>query len=414
MFFLLTMMYGRVQAQQNTPEQLEKPYVILISLDGFRYDYVERFQPPNLQQFIRAGVAAESMVPSYPSKTFPNHYTLATGMRPENHGLVANTFIDPQRGELYRLGKREAVEDGTWYRGTPLWVNAEKNGMVAASYFFVGSEADIQGVRPSYYYRYEHTKPNIERVRQALDWLKLPAGQRPHLITMYFSTMDDTGHRVGPKADEELRQALLQLDADLGRLFKGVAETGLPVNIIVVSDHGMQEVPADKMIPEEVLENEQLYELANNGAFSLAYLNEGVRKGKAYRYLKKREENFTVYRTKDFPYYAENRSEQRLGDLIILPDFPYYFKSIRNIGLAKRSENTRGEHGFPPENKAMHAIFYAQGPAFQSGITIPSFDNIHVYPLICHVLGLPIPPDIDGKLNVLAPVLNKKTSSSTE
>lgn len=407
LFVFLAIMCGAIQAQQNAPQQLNKPYVILISLDGFRYDYVERFQPPNLTQFIQAGVAAESMVPSYPSKTFPNHYTIATGMRPENHGLVANTFIDPERGESYKIGKREAVEDGTWYRGTPLWVNAEKNGMVSASYFFVGSEADIQGVRPSYYYPYKHTTPNTERVQQALDWLKLPADQRPHLITMYFSTMDDTGHRVGPQADEELRAALLELDTELGQLFKGVKNIGLPVNIILVSDHGMQQVPVDRMIPEEILENEQMYELANNGAFALVYVRDGVRKKKAFRYLKKREDHFKVYRTKDFPYYSENRSNRRLGDLIVLPDFPYYFKSIRNIGFARKSRNVRGEHGFPPEQQAMHAIFYAQGPAFKTGIKIPAFDNIHVYPLVCHMLGLPIPPYIDGQLSVLAPVLNE-------
>ncbi len=163
-------------AQQNASSQLDKPYVVLISIDGFRYDYVERFQPPNLIEFIQNGVAAESMIPSYPTKTFPNHYTIATGMTPENHGLVANTFIDPERNDLYRISKREAVEDGTWYSGTPLWVNAEKNGMLSASYFFVGSEADVQGIRPSYYYRYKHTTPNTERVQQVLDWLNLPAG----------------------------------------------------------------------------------------------------------------------------------------------------------------------------------------------------------------------------------------------
>ena len=398
-------------AQQNASSQLDKPYVILISLDGFRYDYVERFQPPNLMEFIQNGVAAESMIPSYPTKTFPNHYTIATGMTPENHGLVANTFIDPERKDLYKIGKREAVEDGTWYSGMPLWVNAEKNGMLSASYFFVGSEADVQGVRPSYYYRYKHTTPNIERVQQVLDWLNLPAEQRPHMITLYFSTMDDIGHRVGPQADEELRSALFELDEVLGTLFDGVKKTGLPVNTILVSDHGMQGVPVEKMIPQEMLENEELYEIAHNGTFSLVYLKEGVRKRKVYRYLKKREAHFSVYKKQDFPYYTANQSNKRLGDLIVMTDFPYYFKGTRAIGFARKNNGERGEHGFPPEHKTMHAIFYAQGPTLKQGLKIPSFQNIHVYPLICNLLELPIPPGVDGKSNVLAPIIERKAES---
>lgn len=395
-------------AQQNAPAQLDKPYVILVSLDGFRYDYVDRFQPPNLLKFIREGVAAESMIPSYPTKTFPNHYTIATGLFPENHGLVANTFIDPDRKETYRIGNREAVEDGTWYGGVPLWVHAEQNGMIAASYFFVGSEADIKGVRPTYYRRYQHTTPNGKRVKQALEWLALPAEQRPHLITMYFSDMDDTGHRFGPRANEALQSALMELDRHLGDLFEGAKATGLPVNIILVSDHGMQEVPVERMIPRELLENEDLYELADNGAFGLVYLKEGASEEAAYQYLKEREDHFTVYRIEDFPYYEHNKNNRRLGDLVVLPDYPYYFKGTRAIGMARMAGRERGEHGFPPEHKAMHAIFYAQGPAFKSGARLPAFRNVHVYPLVCTLLGLPVPDNIDGKAEVLRPALRRE------
>lgn len=408
LLFLLLLISATSCAKKNTGVQIEsddKPYVILVSLDGFRYDYVERFQPPNLTQFIAQGVQAESMISSYPSKTFPNHYTIATGLLPEKHGLVANTFFDPDKGEMYQIGDREAVEDGSWYGGAPLWVNAEQNGMTAASYFFVGSEAAVQGVRPSYYFRYDGGVPNQDRVNQALRWLQLPINERPHLITMYFSDMDDTGHRVGPNDDDALRESLMALDKVLGRLFDGAAASGLPVNIILVSDHGMQGVSADDMIPSESIENEDLYVLANNGALAFAYVKEGVVEKTAYDYLKERENNFRVYRTEEFPYFQANKKNKRLGDLIILPDQPYYFKPLRTIGMARDTGKETGEHGFPPEQREMHAIFYAQGPAFKSGLQIPSFHNIHVYPLVCKILGLPVPEGIDGDLEVLKPVL---------
>lgn len=167
-------------------QEAKEPIVILISLDGFRYDYVERFKPENLSRFISEGVKAESMVPSFPTKTFPNHYTIATGLKPEHHGLVDNSFYDPKKDLTYGIGKKEIVQDGTWYGGTPLWVLAEQNNMVAASYFFVGSEADVQGVRPSYYYEYDGRVSNMTRITEVFKWLELPEEKRPRLITMYF------------------------------------------------------------------------------------------------------------------------------------------------------------------------------------------------------------------------------------
>lgn len=405
-FFILLLLSQAARAQTNDPEHYGKPYVILISCDGLRYDYVERFQPPNLLRFIEEGVQAASMISSYPAKTFPNHYTIATGMYPENHGLVNNTFYDPERGQMYRTGNRDAVEDGSWYKGLPLWVNAEQNGMVAASYFFVGSEADIQGVRPTYYYTYEHSTPNEERVQQALDWLALPDAQRPHMITLYFSDMDDAGHRYGPNDDEHISAALLELDRALGQLFDGIKASGLPVNTVIVSDHGMVEVGIDKLINTDPLEQEEQYLIANNGALAHVYLKEGADREAAYEFLKAKEENFRVYKIEDFPFYRSCRPNPRLGDLIILPDYGYYLRDSRRIAQVRQGNFTLGgEHGFNPEFIEMHAIFYANGPAFKKGLEIPSFRNIHVYPLVCRILGLPIPDNIDGRIEVLQGVL---------
>ncbi|MCB9295811.1 MAG: alkaline phosphatase family protein [Lewinellaceae bacterium] len=395
-------------AQTNRPEQYDKPYVILISCDGLRYDYVERFRPPNLLRFTEEGVRAFSMISSFPSKTFPNHYTIATGLYPENHGLVDNTFYDPERKALYRINDREAVEDGSWYKGTPLWVNAEQNGMVAASYFFVGSEAAIQGVRPTYYFPYKGSTPNEERVRQVLEWLALPEARRPHMITLYFSDMDDAGHRYGPSDEEHIGTALLELDKVLGQLFDGAKATGLPVNIIIVSDHGMIDVAPDKLVNTDPLEQESRYRIANNGALAHVYLEAGADKEAAFRFLKAKEDHFRVYRIEDFPFYRSCPPNPRLGDLILLPDYGYYLRDSRRIAQARQGNFRQGgEHGFNPEFPEMNAVFYANGPAFKQGLAIPSFRNIHVYPLICRILGLPIPDDIDGRVEVLEGILGE-------
>lgn len=406
--FTLFLFIQAAPAQTNLPGQYNKPYVILISCDGFRYDYVERFRPPHLLQFIEEGVRAASMISCFPSKTFPNHYTIATGMYPEHHGLVDNTFYDPERQNLYKISKRDAVEDGSWYKGTPLWVNAEQNGMVSASYFFVGSEADIQGVRPSYFFPYEGSTPNEKRVQQVLDWLALPEPRRPHMITLYFSDMDDAGHRYGPSDDEHIGAALLELDQVLGQLFKGVNATGLPVNIIIVSDHGMADVTPDKLINIDPLEQEGQYRIANNGALAHVYLEQGADREAAYRFLQTREAHFRVYKIEDFPFYRSCRENPRLGDFILLPEYGSYLSNSRRIAQARQGNFKQGgEHGFNPEFLEMHAIFYANGPAFKQGLSIPSFRNVHIYPIVCRILGLPIPEGIDGRVEVLEGILTK-------
>lgn len=393
----------------NAPDQLDKPYVILISLDGYRWDYTRRFEPPNLSRLIEEGVQAEGLIPCFPSKTFPNHYSIATGLRPEHHGLVDNAFFDPTRNTTYQIRNREVVEDGTWYGGTPLWVNAEQAGMVAASFFFVGSEADVQGIRPSYWQRYDGSVPNPKRVAQVLDWLRLPETQRPHLITLYFSDMDDTGHAFGPNRDDKLRESLLALDETLGELFRGVQDLGLPVYTFIVSDHGMADVPLDHFLPIDPLLDEARYQVVNNGPLAHLYLRDSTDAAQVLAQLKAQEDHFKVYALADFPFYEDKGDDPRLGDLILMTDFPYYFTDARRLGMMRRSDNpVRGEHGFDPALMDMHGIFYAQGPEIKAGLTIPRFSNVHIYPLICRILGLPLPEaGIDGDSAVLAPILKK-------
>ncbi len=385
-------------AQRAKVKPPDSDYVLLISLDGFRWDYVERFQPPNLLKFIEGGVQAQALWPSYPSKTFPNHYTIATGMYPNSHGLVDNSFYDKEKGEEYRINKRELVEDGSWYGGTPIWVLAGKAGMRTASFFFVGSEANIQGMRPNEYFRYDGSISHEQRVRQVLDWLALPEAERPRLITLYFSDMDDVGHRHGPNADEQLREKLASLDQSLGQLFEGIQKTGLPINILIVSDHGMAAIRAENLLPIESVEDDEQYRTVNNGALAHIHLHREADEESVFQKLKSAENHYRIYRTAEAPGFETPPTNHRWGDFLVVPDSGYYFANARIIGLRKMSTSKEfGEHGFSPNNRDMHGIFYANGPAFPKGKIVPGFKNIHIYPLMCRLLQLDIPSDIDGE-----------------
>jgi len=392
--------------KENSQVSQEKPYLILISLDGFRWDYVNRFNPPYLSEFINQGVKAESLIPSFPSKTFPNHYTIATGMYPDKHGLIGNSYFSYDKDVIYSIGNRDMVEDGSFYKGTPIWVQAVKSQMVTASYFFVGSEADVQGVRPTYFYRYDGSVKNSDRVIQAVKWLKMPPHKRPHLITMYFSDMDDMGHRFSPDNDDKIKTALFELDKHLGSLFKGVKETGLPVNIIIVSDHGMTTVPENKFISLDVIKNDNLFLTIDNGAIVNIHPKNATQIDSIYTYLKEKEINFKVYKTEDAPYFEYAPKNKDWGALQVLPDLGYYFASETRIDkMSKYPNAVYGVHGYDTSFKDMHGIFYANGPAFKKGYTIPSVKNIHIYPLMCDILGLNIPKDIDGKLSEMKMLL---------
>ena len=390
----------------NSKESEKKPYLILISLDGFRWDYVEKYKPPHLINFIKNGINSESLIPSFPTKTFPNHYTIATGMYPEKHGIIANSFYSYDKDMTYKIRDREKVEDGSFYGGNPIWIQANKANMVTASYFFVGTEANIQGLKPTYYYRFDNSVKNEVRVNQAIDWLKLPPKKRPHLITMYFSDMDDTGHKYGTKNDEELKKTLFELDKQLGNLFKGIEKTGLPVNIIIVSDHGMSTVSISNFISIEKIENDSLYTSIDNGAIVNIHPNNKNQIDSIYTYLKKKESNFKVYKTENTPGFEYIPKNKNWGAIQILPDFGYYFSSTKGIASRKQHTNTNfGVHGYDQKYKDMHGIFYANGPAFKKAYRTPSIKNIHIYPLMCEILGLEVPSNIDGSLDQIKNVL---------
>jgi predicted AlkP superfamily pyrophosphatase or phosphodiesterase len=309
------------------------------------------------------------------------------------------------------MGNREIVQDGYWYGGTPIWVLAEQHGIKAASYFFVGTEAPIQGVRPSYYYDYDGGVPNLTRIAKVFDWLRLPAADRPRLITLYFSDMDDTGHRYGPNNDLELKKTLDRLDHELGALFEGLESFDLPIHVVLVSDHGMTEVKQENLILLEDLTAGIQGRVVNNGALAHLHLEDPKEKEKVIQLLLARNPNIRI----DDLSTTENYSDltafpQRKGDLLIIPNQGHYLTDVRGKvryqnNAARFQTQVFGEHGFTPRYEDMRGIFYAKGPKIKEGLKVEPFQNIHIYPLLCRILELPIPEGIDGKLEVLLPAL---------
>jgi predicted AlkP superfamily pyrophosphatase or phosphodiesterase len=382
----------------NTPAQQAKHYVILVSLDGFRYDYPTRYGAPHLESMAKDGASApDGMLPSYPSLTFPNHLSLVTGLYPEHHGIVANSFYDPSRDATYVYTKPATNSDGSWYSGTPLWVLAEQQGMRSACLFWPGSEAEIQGKRPSYYLHYDDHLDDEKRVDQVVAWLNLPPAQRPHFITLYYPNVDHMGHAYGPDSDE-VRAAVHHVDDMIGDLQTKLATLHLPVDLIVIADHGMVTLKGD---PIDLNQFANLTGIHTEG--SQLYPATEAEAARLYAEFKAHPDpRFTVYRRADLPAHLHFNANAREGDPVIVPNGPYTFTT--NPGSGHRAV---GSHGFDPSTMPeMKAIFFADGPDIKPGFKLAPFENINVYPFIAHILDLNVPP-VDGKLKVLKPALAK-------
>ncbi|MEQ9102661.1 MAG: ectonucleotide pyrophosphatase/phosphodiesterase [Imperialibacter sp.] len=387
-----------------TPGKKQEPYVLLISFDGFRHDYVAKYQPPHFLDFIKEGTAAKAMIPSFPSKTFPNHYTIVTGLCPGHHGLVDNTFYDPARKVEYSMGKRELVEDAYYYGGTPLWQLALQQGLKSASYFWVGSEAPVAGSYPDYYEIYDGAVPNEDRIEKVVEWLQLPEEERPRFISLYFSLVDSEGHYSGPNS-EKLKTTVFEADRLLGLIDTKIAELNLPVDIIITSDHGMYEMkesPETFVYLDNLFAPEDSVQIASSGAVVHVYEEDSLIKERLFKQLSKNETFYSTYRKTETPEKWHYREHPRVGDLVLVVEPGHYFKSGSPDTTKAMMDSPWGVHGFDPYvTPEMGAIFYAKGPNIKKGLEIDAFDNVHVYPFIARILGLTTPHDIDGKREVL-------------
>jgi alkaline phosphatase D len=382
-------------AVANLTAFAQRPYVVLVSLDGFRYDYAERYHAGNLLAIARAGAAAEGLMPVFPSVTFPNHISIVTGLYPEHHGIVDNAFYDPSRKDArYEMGT--ASRDGSWYRAKPLWVVAEEQQVKSATMFWPSSEAEILGFRPSYWKPFDRNFPNEQRVAQVLDWLKLPEQERPHLITLYIGDTDAAGHKYGPDAPETA-EAVRRVDKLVGALWEGLKKLDLPINLIVVSDHGMQTVKG--FINIDGFADLGKVRVLGGGVFLHIYAPDEKTSEETYKALKAHDRHFKVYRRRETPPGWHFSSDPRIGDLIVMAEGP------NMIGAGLQHAEIRGEHGFDPALfPTMKGIFYAVGPNVKPGVTLRSFENIHIFPFITRILQLQNPAGLDGSDKVLADI----------
>ncbi|SMP14853.1 ectonucleotide pyrophosphatase/phosphodiesterase [Chryseobacterium profundimaris] len=389
----------------NAFEARTKPYVIMISADGFRYDYAKKYNTRNLLNFSDEGIRAEAMSPSYPSITFPNHWTLITGLYPSHHGLIDNYFSDYKRKASYAMSNTTNAEDGSWYGGLPLWGLAEQQGMLSASLMWVGSASNAGGTRPTYYYHYHEKFSPGEKVDKVINWLQLPMDKRPHFISLYFPEVDASGHRFGPDA-KETEDAVHKVDAAIGTLVQKVNELGLKnVNFIFVSDHGMIKVDGENTLEiPQMLMDKNKFDIYNSQTLLRVYVKDPSEIKSIYKKLKTFEtSDYKVYLDKKFPKYlhfsARDDYYGRIGQILLVPNMPKIF-------LEKGKKASAGKHGYDPTIvPEMKAVFYAWGPAFKSNMTIDEFENVNVYPLVANLLQLKMTKPVDGKFKTLKQII---------
>ncbi len=382
------------------PRQVAPPRIplLLISIDGFRIDYLDRGLTPTLNALANSGVRAQYMRPSFPSLTFPNHYALITGLRPDRNGIVANTMEDDRiPGQKFAMWNRDAVQNPKWWNeGIPLWTTAQRFGLHSGIMFWPGSEAAIHGSQPEFWSSYDKKMAGLARVDRILDWLTLPDETRPSLMTLYLDTVDSAGHRFGPDSDE-INAELRLVDATIRRLLDGLIERKLDqaLNIVIVSDHGMSSTSPDRVIYLDDLLPADFAHVVSYGVLT------GIKPTRGHgrdteAILFTHHDHMRCWRKSELPprfHYGKNR---RVPPLLCLADPGWII--FDHTTLASKMHFSYGEHGYDNYHPDMRALFIAHGPAFQKGVAVPPFDNVDVYPLLAHLLGIKPEPN-DGNFD---------------
>ena len=385
---------------------------MLVSFDGMRHDFLDRVATPAFERVAGRGVRAEALIPVFPTKTFPNHYAIATGNYGDAHGIVANVFYDPARDAWFRLSDRAAVEDGRWYGGEPIWTTAERQGVRAATFFWPGSEAEIGGRRPSYWERYDATVPDSVRVDSSVAWLRLPAPARPRLVMLYFSGVDDAAHHFGPLSPEA-DSAVVHADRMLGRLLDSLAALPIAghVNVVVVSDHGMVRVGDGQVIAlDTIAPLDSTVKSGDPGPLlSLWFGGDTARLEAAHAALSAGMRHARAYRRDEIPARWRVARTSRIGDLLVVAE-PGWL--VTRSVPAWSARPAPGQHGYDPAEPDVHGIFLASGPGIAGAGSVPPFENIHVHPLVAHLLGIAPSGMADGRLEAIRALLSRNEGSA--
>lgn len=376
--------------------------LILLSMDGFRSDYGELYaaETPTLGELKRNGTTARGLIPVFPSNTFPNHYTLVTGLYPSRHGILNNDFFDTDTGRFFRSNQPTLARESRWWGGEPIWVTAVRQGRNAATAFWVGSEAAIHGVRPTFWKPFDYSIPFAQRLEELIGWLKLPAAQRPALVTFYLEESNSTGHTHGPRSPQ-MRATARLLDQQLAELLARLRREGIEPNLVVVSDHGMIEVDQQRIVLLEDHVDLTMVQVDFDG--SVVGLRPTDGNVEALLRQAARIPHADAYRSGELPAHFRLADTPRSPPVWVVPREGAHvvLRSTRER-LARRYSATGyvvGDHGYDPALPSMHGIFIAAGPAFRAGVELPAVENVHVYNLLCAVLGVqPAPNDGDDRL----------------
>jgi predicted AlkP superfamily pyrophosphatase or phosphodiesterase len=406
---LALLCFACVAACAHSPRQGGNPdaphALILVSIDGFRADYLDRGRTPTLAALAADGVRAEALKPSFPTLTFPNHYTLVTGLYPDHHGIINNRMADSALGKAFVYKEQATIADPAWWGGEPLWVSAEKQGLRSATMFWPGSSVAIRGVYPSFWKPFDGDLAPSRRVDQMLHWLDLPAARRPRFLTLYFEQVDHFGHANGPDSPE-VDASLVEIDAALARLVDGLKRRGLfdRVDVVIVSDHGESATRADLRTWLDDIVPLGDIDVVNYGILAGIEPRKD-RTASVEQALLKPHPHMTCWRKGEVPARLHYGTHPRIPALLCLAEEGGIVTSHDfEQGGGRYSA---GEHGYDNDDPAMRALFIARGPDFRRGLVVPEFDNVDVYPLLAHVLGIAPQPN-DGDFAVVAPMLRAR------
>jgi len=370
----------------------EFKHLILISLDGFRYDYLDRGITPTLSKIASDGVRAAYLQPVFPSSTFPNHISIITGLYPTNHGIFSNKFIDTITNETYAIGSKKG-SNPKWFFGEPFWLTCKKNRVISASYFWPSSDLSDSSRNPDYFEIYEHKRDYLQRVNGVLSWLDLPENKRPSFITLYFDAPDTYGHQYGTYS-QELNDKLAELDSVISALIQGLKYRNLfdKTNIIIVSDHGMMDFEPSKMIKFRTFLPENFAKVINNSSYLLIYPNTGYDDSVRAK-LSSNANNFVFYRSDSLPPIFSVGPSSRLGKFVAIANCGWIFSEN-----GEWKDDYVATHGYDNRCLEMQGIFIAIGPSFKKSYRSIGLRNIDIYPLLCKIFHFEIYHKIDGEL----------------
>jgi len=366
----------------------EAPLTILVSFDGWRWDYDTKAPAPALRALMARGVRAEGLIPAYPSKTVPNHYSMVTGLYPGHHGMIANVIRDPGTGRVFRRTDRAEVTNPMWWGGEPIWNTAQRQGLIAATMFWPGSEAPVGGMLPRYWREFDAAVPQAARVDQVLAWLDKPAGERPSLVTLYLDEVDIMGHWYGPDSSQ-VKDAIMHNDAQLGRLVEGLTARGLlnRTNLLVVSDHGMASTTQRETIFVDDYVSLDDVEIADINP-TLGVIPKPGRLDAVYGSLSHAHPRLSMYRAAETPESWHLRGQPRVPPITGVADEGWVVLRRADFAEYWKRSPTGGQHGYDPEVRTMRGVFVAAGPAFKVGATVPAMENVNVYRTVALTLGI--------------------------